>query len=267
MFIQETRDTSSSGDKPSLKSRVASALDETVLRSSKMFVTEFVVSSFTLWSAFSFGTVFILTQSIPLVYTTLYDWSEWQADIVQVSLLIGEFIGLLLCMIQDFVIYPRYSDRRSQKLNFGQKSAPKSEKLPPNPEARLYSSVPASLLGLTAGFFIYGWTSKPESNYTWILPSLGLLLIGIGIMVIVQAVTTYITDCYPTNANSAVSCIAFGENMFAAFLPLAARAMYNNLGFEWASSLLGFLAIAVSAGPLLLIVIGPQIRAKSRMIG
>lgn len=232
-----------------------------------MFVTEFVVSSFTFWSAFSFGTVFIMTQSIPLVYTSLYSWVEWKDGIIQIALFIGEFIGLLVCFVQDFIIYPRYSTHRSSKLNVLKRPEKQSERLPPNPEARLYSSIPASFFGLTAGFFIYGWTSQPEKGYAWPLPTLGLLLIGIAIMVIVQAVTTYITDCYPTYANSAVSVIAFGENMFAAFLPLATRDMYTRLGFAWASTLLGFLAIAVSTGPLLLVLFGPQIRATSKRIG
>lgn len=252
-----------------MKARIKDALNETVLRSSKMFFTEFVVSSFTFWSAFSFGTVFILTQSIPLIYTTRYSWSEADTGIVQVAMFIGEIIGFLLCQIQDFVIYPRYSGHGASKLNEKQMIAHKgaSSRLPPNPEARLYTSIPASFFGLTAGFFIYGWTSGPDSNYSWLLPTLGLLLIGMGIMIIIQAVTTYITDCYPTHANSAVSCVAFGENMFAAFLPLATRDMYETLGFQWASSLLGFLAIAVSVGPLLLVVFGPRIRARSSMIG
>lgn len=252
-----------------------SALNETVLRSSKMLLTEFVVSSFTLWSSFSFGTVFILTQSIPLVYTELYAWPGWKSGVVQVAILIGEFIGLLLCLLQDTVVYPRFMHRtpRSSKPGVNTEcpanADPKHKDtgLPPNPEARLYTSVPASFLGLTAGFFIYGWTSQVEQGYAWPLPTLGLLLIGVGIMAIVQAVTTYITDCYPSNANSAISAVAFGENMFAAFLPLATRDMYNTLGYSWASSLLGFLAIGVSAGPMLLIMFGSNIRKRSSMIG
>lgn len=284
LFIHDTRTSSAPQDAAAIKARIKSALNETVLRSSKMFVTEFVVSSFTFWSAFSFGTVFILTQSIPLVYRTRYSWSEADTGIVQMSLFIGEIIGFCLCLVQDFVIYPRYSshapkEKRGQKQKHPSNHATPPETrshpsiststLPPNPEARLYTSIPASLLGLTAGFFIYGWTSQPSSSYSypWPLPTLGLLLIGLGIMIIIQAVTTYITDCYPTNANSAVSCVAFGENMFAAFLPLATRRMYERLGVGWASSTLGFLAVAVSAGPMLIVLFGPKIRRRSRLIG
>ncbi|KAK5085617.1 hypothetical protein LTR05_004904 [Lithohypha guttulata] len=275
--LHETRPRVSKGKVP-VKNRISSALNETILRSSKMLLTEFVVSSFTLWSSFSFGTVLIMTQSIPLVYTALYSWSPSKGGIVQVALFIGEAIGLILCVFQDLVIFPQYSERRSKDLEIhpdNEKSPSlrqeidnnKAGKLPPNPEARLYTSIPASLLGLTAGFFIYGWTSQPDQGYAWPLPTLGLLLIGVGIMAIVQAVTNYVTDCYPTHANSAVSAIAFGENTFAAFLPLATRDMYTVLGFAWASSLLGFLAIAVSIGPILLVVYGPRIRRRSTMIG
>lgn len=274
LCLHETR-SKDEGQKASSKEMIRSALNETVLRSSKMLLTEFVVSTFTLWSSFSFGTVFIMTQSIPLVYTELYIWPAWKSGVIQVAILIGEVLGFLLCLLQDTIIYPRHMDRQhgESKTDTDSErgkvadSEHEDTSLPPNPEARLYTSVPASIIGLVAGFFIYGWTSQPEQEYTWPLLTLGLLLIGIGIMVIVQAVTTYITDCYPNYANSAVSAVAFGENMFAAFLPLATKDMYNNLGFSWASSLLGFLAIGVSAGPLLLILFGPKIRNRSAMIG
>jgi hypothetical protein len=81
----------------------------------------------------------------------------------------------------------------------------------------------------------------------------------------VTAVADYITDAYAASdyAGSAISAVAFGENNVAAFLPLAAQSMYTNLGFQWASTLLGFLALLLGVAPLVFIWKGKWFREKS----
>ena len=108
---------------------------------------------------------------------------------------------------------------------------------------------------------MYGWTSYP--NITYWAPSNGLLLLGFGSTVVMQAIMMYITDAYGKYAASASAAVCFGENMFAAFLPLASQSMYTTLGFQWASSLLAFLAIALSFAPVALVWKGRSIRRRS----
>lgn len=216
----------------------------TILRSTKLLTTEIIVGTFTLWSSFAFGCVFMCSQSVPQVFTALYGWSEWQTGLVQVSLFIGEVLGFGICLLQDNVIYPYFTANRS------------------NPEARLYTSVPATLFGLMGGFFLYAWSSYSET--LWIVPAIGLALIGLGITCIVQAVSVYVTDSYASHASSAISAVAFGENVFAALLPLATRDMYDRLGFQWASTLLAFAALGLSLVPVVLVLSGDKIRGRSR---
>lgn len=85
-------------------------------------------------------------------------------------------------------------------------------------------------------------------------------------MVIVTTVDMYITDSYAKYAGSAIAAVAFGENVFAAWLPLAANSMYTVLGFQWASSLLGFVALGLSMAPVILLWKGDKIREKSTFI-
>lgn len=82
-------------------------------------------------------------------------------------------------------------------------------------------------------------------------------------MVVVQAVTTYITDAYAGQASSAIAAVSLGENLFAAFLPLATQRMYRDLGFHWASSVLALLAFVLSFAPVALLMKGHRVRAKS----
>ncbi|KAF1993723.1 MFS general substrate transporter [Amniculicola lignicola CBS 123094] len=223
-------------------------LKETLVRPTKMLVTEPVVLSFGLWSAFCVGTAFMFTQSITQVYTSLYSWSYFGTGMVQSAVVIGEFIGLLASLYQDDLYF---------------RSAPKNTENPgrPIPEARLYMSIPGSFIGLSAGLFWYAWTSY--STLHWIIPSIGLAFVGFGMFTVVSAVTGYILDSYSKYAASAIAGCAFLENSFAAFLPLATQSMYRGMGFNWASSMLGFAALGLSFIPLVLQSYGGVIRERS----
>ncbi|KAI4120560.1 MAG: hypothetical protein LQ338_006923 [Usnochroma carphineum] len=224
---------------------------EAVTRPVHLLCTEPVVFFLTLWAAFCFGLVFIMTQSVAQVYSTTYDFSDPASGLVQVALFVGETFGFFACLPQN---------------GYYQRSAARNPVEPgvPIPEARLPLSVLASLLGLAGGLFWYGWGSFPHVH--WILPTIGLAFVGFGIMVVITTVDMYITDAYTKYAGSAIAAVAFGENLFAAWLPLAAKAMYTNLGFQWASSLLGFLALTLTLAPILLVWKGESIRKKSRFI-
>jgi len=220
-----------------------------------MLLTEPVISAFTLWSSFCFGTVFLFTQSVPQVFGTNYGWAEYKTGVVQISLLIGEFIGLLACFLQNHFLYPL-----SAKAN-------KENPAQPVHEGRLYLSIPGSLIGLAGGYFVYAWTSYP--SIPWIGSAVGMALVGFGAMTVVQAVVCYVTDSYASHAASAVAGNAFGENIFAGFLPLATLRMYRadvGMGFNWASSFLGFLALLLSCVPVVLVLTGKSIRRRSPLM-
>ncbi|KAI9692833.1 MAG: hypothetical protein M1822_004827 [Bathelium mastoideum] len=221
---------------------------DTLVLPAYLLCTEPVVFFFTLLSALSYGVVFVSTQSVTQVFMTNYGFLEYQAGLVQVSVVVGEILGFVICLFQN----AWYA--RATKVNPNKSEAELSE-------IRLYLSIPASFLGLTGGLFWYGWTSYP--SLPWILPAIGLVLTGLGVTVVMQAIMMYVTDGYAKYAASASAAVCFGENIFAAFLPLAAQSMYTNLGFQWASSVLAFIALALSFAPIILVWKGKQIRERS----
>lgn len=224
-------------------------IKENILRPAYLLVTEPVVFFFTLLTALSYGLVFLSTQSVTLVYQTFYGWSESSTALVQASILIGEVVGFFACLYQNRIF----------RLAFEKNNSNSTSKLP---EVRLYLAIPASFIGLAGGLFWYGWTCYPKLH--WIFPTIGLCLIGYGSMGVMTAVMMYLTDAYAKYAASASAAACFGENVFAAFLPLATNAMYaGSLGFHWASSLLGFIALALSFAPIVLIWKGEEIRRRS----
>ncbi|KAK4542672.1 hypothetical protein LTR36_006244 [Oleoguttula mirabilis] len=223
---------------------------KSMTRPAYLLGTEPVLFASTCWSAFSFGTVFLFTQSVEQVFTGLYGWEEYSTGYVQGAVVIGEVLGFLATLYGS-QLYLKSAARNTESP--GQ----------PIPEARLYVSVFASFLGIVGGMFVYAWTSYPW--LPWIAPAVGLAMVGFGIQVVVSAVADYITDAYAESgyAGSAVSAVAAGENAVAAFLPLAAESMYTTLGYHWASSLLGFLALLLSFAPVVFIWKGRQLRARS----
>jgi hypothetical protein len=108
---------------------------------------------------------------------------------------------------------------------------------------------------------MYGWSSRPDVH--WIVPTIGVCIVGVGIYSIYMGVVNYLTDAYEKYAASALSAASLGRNTFGAFLPLASYSLFNNLGFGWAGSLLGFIGAALSVVPVVLVLKGREIRARS----
>lgn len=225
-----------------------------VVLPSYLLCTEPMVFFFTLLSALSYGLVFISTQSVAQVYTSLYDWEEYQTGLVQIALVVGELIGAFACLAQNKTFAKRLRSSGAAVQSLDTDVA----------ESRLYLCIIGSFFGLTGGLLWYGWTSY--SKLHWILPTVGLAIIGFGVQTVMQAIMIYVTDSYEKYAASASAAVCFGENTFAAFLPLSALSMYTNLGFHWASSLLAFIALVMSIAPVLLVSKGKSVRRRSPFI-
>ncbi len=228
-----------------------SLLYEGTVRPLKLWATEPVLFAFTIWVSLAISNVFLASQSIAQTYGANYGFDDIQAGYVEGAMVVGELIGLALSILQGWM-YHRSANNNSTKPGV------------PIPEAMLTLSIPLSFLSVAGGLFIYAWSNY--AHIPWIAPTLGLGLTGVGIQVITFAGVAYITDCYGTYAGSAVAAFAFVENSCSAFLPLSAYSMYSTLGFQWASTLLGFFALILSFAPLVLYLKGPQIRARSKFM-
>jgi MFS family permease len=229
------------------KPNIGQLLKLSFLRPTKMLLTEPVVIFFTLWISFAWGILFLFFSSVVQTFSTSYGFGTFQTGLVQLAITVGAAIGTIINPLQD-----RWYLRTASK----NKERPGK----PIPEGRLYTSIPGSLL-FTAGLFMYGWSSRPE--VPWIVPAIGVCIVGIGIYSIYMGVVNYLTDSYALYAASALSAASLGRNTFGAFLPFASYSLFQNLGYGWAGSLLGFVGAALSIVPIVLVLKGPAIRAKS----
>lgn len=163
-------------------------------------------------------------------------------------------------------------------------------KLAPNPaEGRMQETrLLLMIIGAAAfpvGLFWFAWTSFPSiSPWPQILSSLpiGFAVIVITLqgmskstaiqrtvrnnIVLTLIALDYIIDTYTMNANSALAAMTFVRSWFGAGFPLFAPIMYERLGVPWATSTLGFIALAMVPVPILFYKFGAAIRKKSRFV-
>lgn len=87
---------------------------------------------------------------------------------------------------------------------------------------------------------------------------------GVGFVLVFVALLNYLADAYEIFAASAMAATSCSRSIFGAVLPFAGLPMYNKLGIAWASSLLGFLSLAMTVVPFIFIGYGDRIRGCSR---
>ena len=105
--------------------------------------------------------------------------------------------------------------------------------------------------------FMFGWSA---GRTHWIVPIIGSGFFTIGGFLLFNSVLNYLGDAYPTQVASVYAGNDLMRSSFGAGFPLFAAAMYNKLGVAWASSLLGFLAIAFLPIPWVLYYYGEGLR-------
>jgi hypothetical protein len=132
---------------------------------------------------------------------------------------------------------------------------------PVPPERRLEMAL-FSAPAFCIAFFWFGWTSFPSISF-W-APMLAGGLMGLSVIWIFLPLFNYMIDTYLFAAASALAANTVIRSIFGAVFPLFATQMYEGLGPRWASSLLGFVALAMVPIPFVLIKFGPTLRAKSK---
>lgn len=145
---------------------------------------------------------------------------------------------------------------------YQEKLASRFNLLPTTPEARLYFVCIESIL-MPIGLFWFGWTSSPHIH--WISPTIAIGCATMGIFSVYLAVFNYLADTYHRYASSAIAAQSCCRNLLGGVFPLVVNAMFNNLGFPEASSLLGAIGTALCVVPWVLAIYGQTIRGKSKL--
>ncbi|TVY34503.1 Efflux pump [Lachnellula occidentalis] len=229
-----------------------------VYRPFHLLVTEPVVFFFSLWVAFSWAVLYLTFGAIPLVFERSHGFTLQQSNAVFAAMCAAAIISTVISIYQDRILnhYLSASGKHNQNPSRIRRRIDLS-----CPEGRLYFACIESVL-LPIGLFWFGWTHFP--SIPWIVPALAVGCATMGIYSIYLATFNYLADTYHRYASSALAAQSFCRNILGGVFPLVTVAMFNNLTFQGAASLLGGLGALLTIVPWVLVFYGPKIRARSK---
>lgn len=221
--------------------------EKSITRPIIMLFREPILFLITLYNAFIYGLLYMFLTAVPLIFQGNYHFVPGVAELPYLAMLIGVTLGGVI----DLLLAPRYN--RAMDNNNGK----------PVPEERLPSMMIGGVL-FAIGIFWLCWTGDFPDKVHWIVPTIGAVPVGMGLMLVFLPCLNYIIDCYLMFAASAVAGNTFLRSAFGAAFPLFARQMFTAMKIRWAGTLLGVVAVVLTPVPILFYKYGKVIRRKSK---
>ncbi|KAL5336386.1 major facilitator superfamily domain-containing protein [Aspergillus crustosus] len=217
-----------------------------LFRPVQMLFLEPILILITIYLALVYGILYLFFEAYPVSFQEGRGWTNGGvAGLPFIGIMIGVLCGVALIIWQT-------------KTRFARKLAKHGRVVP---EERLVPMMVASVL-LPAGLFWFGWTSDKDIH--WMAQVVAGVPIGMGILVIFMQGLNYIIDVYLMFANSAIAANTLIRSSLGGAFPLFSVQMYHKLGVNWASSLLGFITVAMIPIPIVFFIYGKKIRAMSK---
>lgn len=245
-----------------VKQKLNFVLTITVTRPINMLLTEPIVMFLAFYTAFNFGVLFIFFGAFPIVFESpypeiqIYHFTTGEGGLVFVGIGVGIALAGVLFIVLDRIFYQRPA--RLQITQHGKD--PRSLLLPP--EKRVLPAIVGSFC-LPIGLFWFAWTARASVH--WIVPIIGTVLFGAGNILVFFTAVLYSIDSYgPMSGASAMAANGILRYAAGAIFPLFTQQMYKAMGVGWATSLLGFVTIALMPLPWVLLKYGPWLRSKSK---
>ncbi|KAF2198326.1 major facilitator superfamily [Delitschia confertaspora ATCC 74209] len=221
-------------------------MEKNFSRPIRMLVSEPIVLLLSIYMAFIYGLLYLFLTAYPLVFQRVHHMNLGVGGLPFFGMITGQLCAGTLVALRQ----PAYQRKLAANHNI------------PIPEWRL----PEVVLGgacFAVGIFWFGWTGYKESIH-WIVPTISGVLIGFGLLSIFLQALNYIVDAYLMFAASAIAANTFLRSLCGAGFPLFATYMYNGMGIEYASTLLGCIAVALVPVPVWFLLRGGKLREKSK---
>ena len=216
-----------------------------LLRPFTMLSQEPILVAVTLYMGLIYGILYLFFEAYPISFQEQRGFNLGVGALPFIGIIIGVAFGSL------FIIVLTKTRFKRKFLKDGRVE----------PEERLLPMIVGSVL-MPIGLFWFAWTSSP--HISWVPQALAGIPIGAGILMIFIQGLNYIIDVYLMHANSAIAANTFVRSFAGAGFPLFADPMFHNLGVPWATSLLGFLCVAMVPVPVLFLIYGKKIRQLSK---
>ncbi|OAA67187.1 major facilitator superfamily transporter multidrug resistance [Niveomyces insectorum RCEF 264] len=215
-------------------------------RPMRLLFLEPIVTLLSIYMAFVYGILYLFLTAYPFVFQKVHHMSPGIGGLPFFGMITGQLFAGVSMLLQQ----PWYNRKLKANNNV------------PIPEWRLPSVIVGGV-AFTGGIFWFGWSGY-RADIHWIVPTLSGLLTGFGLMSIFLQSLNYLVDAYLMFAASAIAGNTFLRSLFGGCFPLFATYMFNGLGIEWASTLLGCVGAVLIPIPVVFYIYGHKIRAMSR---
>ncbi|KAK9465931.1 major facilitator superfamily domain-containing protein [Lipomyces arxii] len=206
---------------------------------------ELIVFLVAIYMTILYGLLYMFFFCFPVVFGEGKHWKNGPVGLMFIPIGVGVIVA---AFIAPFV--NKHYVKMSQKYN-GR----------PPAEVRLIPMMIACWF-IPLGIFIFAWTSYP--TISWVGPCLGSFPCGVGFSLLYNAGNNYLIDSYQHHAASALAAKTFIRSFWGGAVPLFTIQMYHKMGWEWASTFLGFLSLACCAIPYGFYFFGARIRSRSK---
>ncbi|KAM5368729.1 hypothetical protein ACJZ2D_009395 [Fusarium nematophilum] len=234
-IISETGDTRYHTHYDHLDHVTIRVLSKNLVRPFKLLATQPIVQVMALYNAFLYGNTYIFYADFVSLWTDRYRQSVQIAGLNYVSIAISSDLATVIYTMTIDGIYRAMSNRNGGKGR---------------PEFRIPVMAPGTLL-LGVGLFWYGWSA--EAVVHWIMPNIGCGLFVAGATVCTSSVNAYIVDTYGQYSASAIAAISILRCLAGFGFPMFAPYMYDRLGYGWAATVLGLIALGIGLPAVVLL--------------
>ncbi|KAI0149676.1 MFS general substrate transporter [Hypoxylon sp. NC0597] len=235
--------TESQGASETLSSRVGGALTRPI----RLLLTQPMLQLVGFFLAYNFGILYLVLSTFATLWIERYGQTQTQSGLNYIALVIGYTIAAQ--------VGGRLMDRlwAYLKAKAGNNTAP---------EYRVPLMIPGAIL-IPLGLFIYGWTAERHTH--WIVPDIGIAILGCGIINNTQSLQAYVMDAYREYVASASAASQFLRSITGFAFPIFAPAMYQALGYGWGNSVLALTFVVIGwPAPFILWRYGATLRAMGK---
>ncbi|KAI0384215.1 MFS general substrate transporter [Hypomontagnella monticulosa] len=232
--------TKAQGASETLKARLSRSLS----RPLRLLLTQPILQVVAIFLAYNFGILYLVLSTFATLWIERYGQTQTQSGLNYIALVIGYTIAAQ--------VGGRLMDRLWAYLKgrAGNSTAP---------EYRVPLMIPGAVL-IPLGLLVYGWTA--ERHMHWIVPDVGIAILGCGIINNTQALQAYVMDAYREYVASASAASQFLRSIAGFAFPIFAPAMYQNLGYGWGNSVLALTFVVIGwPAPFLLWRYGAKLRS------
>lgn len=244
-------------DLPPKKEVLKITFTVTLLRPLEMLVVEPIVLLWSFYISFVFAVLFGFFEAFPIIFTGEYSMTLGVSGLPFIGVGIGLGIGVVFFIWFDrCCMYPLQPDgKRGARDENG-------NLIPGDPEKLLVVGK-IGAVAMPISLFWLGWTGR--SDIHWLCPTASGVPFGFGLILIFFINMLYFgTSFPPASVASAIGANNLLRYTLASVFPLFTTQMYERLHIDWATSLFGFISLALLPIPWFFQYYGARLRSKSK---